>query len=266
MLDALNDLLKDLLFGRDPAAALSPYSETGMMLWSALAGALLATLSGAVVQYILARKARKEDLHDRDEANRRSDEAKALNCFIKATIISNHLHVIRKGHDDLLDRANQMSRTNLPLWVRILPVLGLPRIAVEFHVDDLAFLLGRELFDEANDAGRLSMAYVTLIASVEHYNELRTRIMEDLPESSDPDFDPNTLSDETYEKFKVRLGKLNSLSEGNRRTVVDLDNLALTLTLSLSEQFKSEFGNDRFPDALTDDASNTSADDDNDLS
>jgi len=250
----LQDLLRRFLID-DPAPpiqeALSYQTETGMMLWSALGGAVIGAVFGGLIQAAISWLDRRAARQERHAAQMDSDRAAAYSCFIKASTMAHQLIVLHEELQKTVLQAADLGRSELPLWVQVPPIYGLPSSSVDLSTDDIAILFKYDLYKQSNELAVLNEAYRSTMADFAEYLRLRTDLMEQLPEAAYRDFDPASLPAEMHTRFRARFHRLEIIIDGVIGKANEGHRRAFQLADDIWPAFQDVFGEDRFPAVLS---------------
>lgn len=213
-------------------------------------GAVLGAVIGAAVQYITSSQQRDDVRTDRLNEERERDLAAAFSCFIKASKISNETAGVQLAITEAIQEANTLGGEKLPLWVKVKPLIGLPPTAVQFSIEDLAFLFKLRLSECANTAEFLNTRYRVLVEALLQYNALRAAIASELTPNDDGDFDPESLSPEERRRLLPKFYDLQMMVEANLERIGPLSDDARSLVHELWPKFRERFGATNFPKAM----------------
>ena len=213
-------------------------------------GAVLGAVIGAAVQYVTSSQQRDDVRSERLSEERERDLAAAFSCFIKASKIANETASVQMAMTEVIQEVDASGGARLPLWVKIKPLIGLPPRAVQFAIEDLAFLFKIRLSDCANTAEFLNTRYRVLLDALHQYNAFRAAITEELTPNDDGDFDPETLTSEQRRRLLPKFYDLQMMVEANLERVGPLSEDAKALVHELWPKFREVFGDTDFPRAL----------------
>jgi hypothetical protein len=149
--------------------------EERATLLSGFGGALLGAAISAFASMILSRQQAKEVLLRDAQASEREDQSCMLSLMIKTSLILSDVVAIRRSIDESLVEANDRNLTHLPLWMRILPIVGKYR-TYDVEARELAPLIAMREYDIVYDANNVVMQHASLVEGVKEYSRLRQEV------------------------------------------------------------------------------------------
>jgi len=223
-------------------------SPDRVSLVSSFGGVILGATIGAFVSLLVARQA-SLDARLRDlNAHRLEQRANALRLLVKASLVLSDVTAIRRAIDESLEEANRRQLTNLPMWQRIMPMIG-GHVAYEIDSAELAPLIEAGQAELVQDAIEMLMQHRTLIEAVEDYSAKRQKIKE-IIEAHHIENDTIIVSSLTKEDKSRLLPyglELESLITTIRQRLPNLEAQARHVASSIGPAMAKHFDDPTFP-------------------
>ncbi|MER9939029.1 hypothetical protein [Mesorhizobium sp. M0011] len=217
-------------------------------LLSGFGGAVLGSGMSAFVALVLARQTAKETL-DRDIGARNAEQQSyALRLMVKASLILSDVVAIQRTIESSLSDANDRHLTSLPLWKRILPIVGSYQL---YDVDaaELSPLIAAKDSDLMQSAVTLFMQHRNLVEAVKVYSEKRDLVKGHITHhiASADGVITSDLTKEEVSRLAPLEMELESLVKNIRSMIPDLVTLGEQVTYGVGPAMRKFYADDEFP-------------------
>lgn len=227
----------------------SDWVAVGSGLGGALLGAIVAGVIAAWLQVKAADHAHGLQVAAIDHASKQVEIARkavardnAVRLMMRASQILVHIKATVDSLHRQLENANSHGLTGHPLWARVPGIVGSAQPQL-FEVEELAPFLEAHEFALVSRCVELGMQHEVLVASIEQYNRVRTKLKDLIPAEA---LEEDTLFAPANEKVLLRLtpytAELDSLMAQIKDRAETQLKRARELNVSIGETGEKLFG------------------------
>lgn len=140
----------------------------------AIVGGVIGALAGGIPAWLLAKRQSDETLK-RDKQERLDQEKTAASrVFVKLSILANSILSLKKQIDDMDERAERDGRSDMRLFERVSPIVGLDiEKPVEFTAEDLSMFVAAKRVDYVDDLLLLARRQAAIVGGLREYGRLK---------------------------------------------------------------------------------------------
>ncbi|TPM34457.1 hypothetical protein [Mesorhizobium sp. B2-3-5] len=233
-----------ILFIADKVASIAEYAT----LLAGFGGAVLGSVISAFVAFLLAKQTSRETLERDEHARVAEQQSYALRLMVKSSLILSDVVALKKLIDESLSNANDRGLTGLPLWKRVLPIVGSYQL---YDVDaaELSPLIAAKDSDLMQTAVTLFMQHRNLVEVVRLYSEKRDGVKDIIKNhlAVEEGVITSGLTKEEHSRMVPLEIELESLIKSIRVMVSDLTEMGEKVTFGIGPAMRKFFGTDDFP-------------------
>lgn len=217
-------------------------------LLAGFGGAVLGSGMSALVSFILAKQTSAETLRRDAEVRRAEQKSYVLRLMVKASLVLSDVVAIQQTIEQSLSDANERNLTGLPLWRRVLPIIGSYQT---FDIDppELSPLIAAKDSALVQASVTLFMQHRNVVEAVKVYGEKRDKVKE-IVTTHFSEANGVVTSGMTQEQKSALLPlevELETIIKNVRTMLVDLRRLGEQVTFSLGPAMRKYLDDDTIP-------------------